>query len=190
MLMLSSYPFCSFLFSRSLLPTSPCFFFSSMRRHTICALVAGVQTCALPIWLAEDCARLADASHYVTRPEDAWQRLRGLARMDARAQTVAAALAAWRETEAQNRDRPRKWIIDDDAIYRMAERLPDSRAQLEALGTLPPKTVERHGERLLALIAVTREQAAAKLLADDELSGEQKQSLRELQNFVDRKSVV
>src|SRR3546814_13441140 len=26
-----------------------CFFFSSRRRHTICALVTGVQTCALPI---------------------------------------------------------------------------------------------------------------------------------------------
>src|SRR3546814_4598161 len=26
------------------------FFFSSRRRHTRCALVAGVQTCALPIW--------------------------------------------------------------------------------------------------------------------------------------------
>src|SRR3546814_9156657 len=30
------------------------FFFSSRRRHTICALVTGVQTCALPIYL--DCA--------------------------------------------------------------------------------------------------------------------------------------
>src|SRR3546814_8498790 len=30
--------------------TSSCvFFFSSRRRHTICALVTGVQTCALPI---------------------------------------------------------------------------------------------------------------------------------------------
>src|SRR3546814_5521994 len=30
-----------------------CFFlFSSRRRHTRCALVTGVQTCALPIWLA------------------------------------------------------------------------------------------------------------------------------------------
>src|SRR3546814_7917888 len=29
-----------------------CFFFSSRRRHTICALVTGVQTCALPISLA------------------------------------------------------------------------------------------------------------------------------------------
>src|SRR3546814_2764520 len=27
----------------------PCFFFSSRRRHTRCALVTGVQTCALPI---------------------------------------------------------------------------------------------------------------------------------------------
>src|SRR3546814_8970493 len=26
------------------------FFFSSSRRHTRCALVTGVQTCALPIW--------------------------------------------------------------------------------------------------------------------------------------------
>src|SRR3546814_2637788 len=32
-----------------------CFFFSSRRRHTRCALVTGVQTCALPIY------RLGDA---------------------------------------------------------------------------------------------------------------------------------
>src|SRR3546814_8673040 len=30
------------------------FFFSSRRRHTRCALVTGVQTCALPICLAQD----------------------------------------------------------------------------------------------------------------------------------------
>src|SRR3546814_7423121 len=29
------------------------FFFSSRRRHTRCALVTGVQTCALPIYLAQ-----------------------------------------------------------------------------------------------------------------------------------------
>src|SRR3546814_6024382 len=29
------------------------FFFSSRRRHTRCALVTGVQTCALPIWTTE-----------------------------------------------------------------------------------------------------------------------------------------
>src|SRR3546814_15925960 len=30
-----------------------CFFFSSRRRHTRCALVTGVQTCALPIFTAD-----------------------------------------------------------------------------------------------------------------------------------------
>src|SRR3546814_9104988 len=41
-----------------------CFFFSSRRRHTICALVTGVQTCALPILqtlpLLAHFSRLAD----------------------------------------------------------------------------------------------------------------------------------
>src|SRR3546814_4992247 len=35
-----------------------CFFFSSRRRHTRCALVTGVQTCALPIYSAEPTLKL------------------------------------------------------------------------------------------------------------------------------------
>src|SRR3546814_1128225 len=34
-----------------------CFFFSSRRRHTRCALVTGVQTCALPISTIRSAAR-------------------------------------------------------------------------------------------------------------------------------------
>src|SRR3546814_8713145 len=34
-----------------------CFFFSSRRRHTRCALVTGVQTCALPIEVVADITR-------------------------------------------------------------------------------------------------------------------------------------
>src|SRR3546814_16310466 len=41
---LLSLLYCSFCYSCLLV-----FFFSSRRRHTICALVTGVQTCALPI---------------------------------------------------------------------------------------------------------------------------------------------
>src|SRR3546814_5120956 len=37
-----------------------CFFFSSRRRHTRCALVTGVQTCALPIYARQvACRKLA-----------------------------------------------------------------------------------------------------------------------------------
>src|SRR3546814_4466714 len=34
------------------------FFFSSRRRHTRCALVTGVQTCALPIYVSHSCASI------------------------------------------------------------------------------------------------------------------------------------
>src|SRR3546814_9463295 len=46
------------------------FFFSSRRRHTRCALVTGVQTCALPIWLfGDEIARLVDGVTKLTRIE-------------------------------------------------------------------------------------------------------------------------
>src|SRR3546814_2161011 len=38
------------------------FFFSSRRRHTRCALVTGVQTCALPIWAQADDTALRGAT--------------------------------------------------------------------------------------------------------------------------------
>src|SRR3546814_5721774 len=42
-----------------------CFFFSSRRRHTRCALVTGVQTCALPIFFSVDLAGQIFAHSYV-----------------------------------------------------------------------------------------------------------------------------
>src|SRR3546814_6723015 len=40
-----------------------CFFFSSRRRHTRCALVTGVQTCALPIWKGGRLEPARDVAH-------------------------------------------------------------------------------------------------------------------------------
>src|SRR3546814_14510199 len=43
------------------------FVFSSRRRHTRCALVTGVQTCALPIWRRRRCPRPPEAVPASTR---------------------------------------------------------------------------------------------------------------------------
>ena len=132
-------------------------------------------------WLEEDCARLCDPERYRTQPQDAWQRLKGMARLPAREQQIAAQLAAWRETEAQARNRPRKWIIDDDVIYRLAERKPQTLAQLESLQLLQPKTLSRHGETLLKLVQQGLAAPAVLLASDDQLSPEQKLQLKALQ---------
>ena len=103
-------------------------------------------------WLEEDCARLADPERYRNPPEDAWRRLKGLARLAPEMQPVAVALAAWRERLAQERDRPRKWILDDEALYRIAERRPRTVGELQLLQALPPKTLEKHGEALAEVV--------------------------------------
>src|SRR3546814_3574590 len=51
------------------------FFFSSRRRHTRCALVTGVQTCALPIYLAKGhpAAKVRDDALSRARFEFRWR---------------------------------------------------------------------------------------------------------------------
>ncbi len=131
-------------------------------------------------WLAEDCARLGDPARYRNPPETAWRRLKGLPRLAPAAQTAAAALAAWREQLAQQRNRPRKWILDDEPLYRLAERRPQDLAQLENLRALPPKTLERHGEALLEVLAVAGGGAVPLALDEAPLDEAQKARLKKL----------
>lgn len=132
-------------------------------------------------WLEEDCARMNVAEHYRTHPQDAWQRLKGLQRLPPRAQTIAAKLAAWRETQAMKRDRPRKWILDDEPIYKLALRAPRTPAELEALQALPPRTLERHGRALLESIAEAQDEPPKMLARIEELSPAETVLLKKLQ---------
>src|SRR3546814_7213797 len=71
------------------------FFFSSRRRHTSCALVTGVQTCALPIWL-----RLMFDDPLLIRVGRGLELTR---KAEALALPLREALAAVEHTLAQNR---------------------------------------------------------------------------------------
>ena len=146
-------------------------------------LLAGLRAAGREAWLQEDAQRAADPATYETRPADAWQRLKGLARLDIPAQRAAAHLAAWRETEAIAKNRPRGWIVDDELVYRLAERRPGSKAQLGELG-LPPKTFERHADALLAAIAASASDPQTALARDERLSPAQKATLAKLREVV------
>src|SRR3546814_13202889 len=67
------------------------FFFSSRRRHTRCALVTGVQTCALPIYL------LAEA-HRDANPECTEEKLDQVRAKALRAPTIVALLCQMDKT--------------------------------------------------------------------------------------------
>jgi ribonuclease D len=104
-------------------------------------------------WLAEDAAGLADETLYRTPPAEAWRRLKGIGRLKPAARNVARALARWREERAIAADKPRGWILSDEALLELAASEPRSPEELAAVGGLPPGVVRRRGEELLALIA-------------------------------------
>lgn len=134
-------------------------------------------------WLEEDCLRLTEPTRYQVLPENAWSRLKGLNRLTPDAQGRAAALAAWREFEAADRNRPRKWILDDTALYRMAERNPVSLEALAALAVLPDKTLSRHGKALLEVLSDANEEPVREWVAP-EFAGEIKARFKTLQAAV------
>ncbi len=146
-------------------------------------LLAALRAAGREAWLLEDAARAADPATYETHPDDAWQRLKGLARLDVPAQRAALRLTAWRETEAIAKNRPRGWIIDDELVYRLAERRPHSKQQLTELG-LPPKTFERHHEALLTAIAESLNDPQIAIARDERLSPAQKAQLAKLREVV------
>ena len=110
-------------------------------------------------WLAEDARAFDDESLYQVNPVDAWRRLKGLARLQPHQQVIARALAEWRERRAVAADKPRSWILADDALYGLASRAPSRPEELAQTPALPPALVRKRGEELLSLIASARERA-------------------------------
>ncbi len=103
-------------------------------------------------WLADDFRRLADPALYETPPEQAWRRVKGANRLRGASLAVLQALARWRELEARGRDRPRGWLLRDDALVDLARRRPDSMMALKRIRGLNERLLTRSGETLLELI--------------------------------------
>ncbi|HEY9056804.1 MAG TPA: ribonuclease D [Aurantimonas sp.] len=111
-------------------------------------------------WLAEEMAILADPATYDLHPDDAWKRLKLRVRKPIELQ-VMKELAAWREREARDLDKPRGRILKDDAIYEIAQQQPADEQALGRLRTIP-KGFERSAAGREIVAAVSRALAVPK----------------------------
>jgi ribonuclease D len=107
-------------------------------------------------WMAEEAGACEDPALYRTDPALAWRRLKGLNRLQPAEQSTARALARWREQRAIESNKPRGWILADEALYAIAARAPQSIHALEDIPSLPPGVVRKRGEELLALVQTAR----------------------------------
>jgi ribonuclease D len=87
-------------------------------------------------WVEEEISALKDPALYRLDPETAWKRLKPRTG-NKRFLAMLAAIAAWREREAQTRDIPRNRVLKDEALMEIAAHPPDTAEALERIRAVP-----------------------------------------------------
>ena len=93
-------------------------------RHlaTICdKLLARIEELGRSAWLKEEMETALEKIRHATG-DSRWQRLSGTSGLGRRSLAVLRELWQWRETEAQNRNRPARRILRDDLLVELARR--------------------------------------------------------------------
>ncbi len=109
-------------------------------------------------WLEEDCARMLSDAAKDPDPRDAWQRIKGVGRLDGPALGALQAIAAWRDGEAKQRNRPRGFIIPDPVMLTIARDGLDDPAAIGKLEGLHPRAAQRHGRTMADLVRRARDE--------------------------------
>lgn len=103
-------------------------------------------------WLDEDFAALSDPERYRNPPEQAWRRIRATGKMSGKRLSILMALAAWREERARREDRPRGWVLPDEALIDIARLGPADREQLASLRSVKRQAAHDYGDEVLSLV--------------------------------------
>lgn len=80
-------------------------------------------------WVDEELEALTDPDTYVTRPEDAWKRIKTRSN-GGRFLAIVRELARFRENHAQSRNVPRSRVYKDDALLELASLRPSNMEDL------------------------------------------------------------
>jgi ribonuclease D len=124
-------------------------------------LYADLQASGRLDWQAEESLEMENPALYRIDPIDAWRRLKGLDRLRPDQRAVAKLMAQWREARAMRKDKPRGWILADESLREIAERVPSNRSELEGIASLSANFLRKRSEEVLGLIAQGRSNAAS-----------------------------
>ena len=84
-------------------------------------------------WALDECEAQRIRSRGQRNPDEAYRRIKEARQLKGAAQSVARAVAAWRERRAAALDIPVRYVLSDIAVLGIAQRPPRSRADLEKI---------------------------------------------------------
>ena len=110
-------------------------------------------------WAREESRSLEEVSDE-RDAQRSYERLPRLGRLSEAARGVAFELARWREDEARAADRAPASVLPDQALVELARRTPRDKHGLEQIRGLPPQTLHRRPDAVLAAIERGRRRTA------------------------------
>ena len=119
-------------------------------------------------WAREESRSLEEISDE-RNVQRSYERLPRLGRLGEHARAVAFELAEWREEEARSADRAPGSVLPDQALVELARRTPRDKHGLEQIRGLPPQTLHRRADALLAAMERGRSRTAPRPPAEPPL---------------------
>ena len=95
-------------------------------------------------WLDSDFEYLSSSNTYAINLEVCWQRVKGRQRLKSQQLAILRELAAWREEVAIKKDRPRRWIVNDDVLVDLARQQPKNTGQIAQIRGANEKHLNRY----------------------------------------------
>jgi ribonuclease D len=109
-------------------------------------------------WALEECEELRRRHGEPVEPDEVWWKIKDARRLKGRSRYVAQSVAAWRERRAQQVDKPARHVLPDLALVAIANRPPDSEADLARVRGLDQRHLRSGvGRQLLEAIRTGRE---------------------------------
>ena len=143
-------------------------------------------------WVKEDCARVLqqyecefteEFAEYYLNFKSGWQ-------LGPQQLLALKRLVEWREQRARKRDKPRSWIIKDNAIFAMAADMVSSKSQLATLEDVSDNFIRYEGDMVLDIVreASTAPVEDCPLPIARPLTSAQKTRLKNAQELIEKKA--
>ncbi len=113
-------------------------------------------------WIEEELEPYLAVDYYQVAPKDAWKKLK-VRSHEKTYLAILASLARWREERAQTINKPRAWVLKDDAILEIASVNPNTVEDLKDLRFVDFRRYPDLAEEVLSAVRRGRRSFAPKV---------------------------
>lgn len=107
-------------------------------------------------WLVEECTAAVQPNRFFNQPDKLLSKVKGARNLSGREQATVRQLAVLRESIAQQKNLPRKWVLPDQALLDLAQSHANHVDDLASISSLSSRQISTFGEKILGQLKSAR----------------------------------